>query len=60
MTVGFVLLLVGAFIMVIAARGTYKFLPPFYKTPIPKESATSIADAVSQMPVSGGSNFNLK
>lgn len=60
MTVGFVLLLVGAFIMVIAAKGTYKYLPPFLKTGPAKESTPSVNEATSQMPVSSGGTVNFK
>lgn len=59
MTVGFVLLLVGAFIMVIAAKGTYKYLPPFYNAAIAPEKIPSIGEATAQMPTSGGTS-NLK
>lgn len=49
MTVGFVLLLVGAFIMVIAAKGTYQYLPPFYHPVPPKEATPSVSEATSQL-----------
>jgi hypothetical protein len=51
MTVGFVLVLVGAFIMVIAVKGTYKYLPPFYNPPPPPDKVPSISEATSKMPV---------
>lgn len=61
MTVGFVLLLVGAFILVIAAKGTYKYLPPFYNAAPPKEATPSISEATAQIPVAtSGGTSNLK
>lgn len=56
MTVGFILLLIGGFILVIGAKGTYKFLPPFVNTPgptIPKEPVVpQTPDISSQIPAS--------
>lgn len=51
MTVGFVLILIGAFIFAIAVKGTYKYLPPFYQAPPAPEKAPSITEATAQMPV---------
>lgn len=60
MTVGFVLLLVGAFITIIAAKGTYQYLPPFYNPAPSPEKTPSISEAVAQMPIAGGGASNFK
>lgn len=53
MTVGFVLMLIGAFIVVIGAKGTYKYLPPFYQAPQSEKSnpiSESITAAIASFP----------
>lgn len=47
MGIGFLILLFGAFLAIIAIRGTYKYLPPWY-TP-PATAATSLEKAASAL-----------
>lgn len=47
MTIGFLLMLIGGFILVVGAKGTYKFLPPFISTPVGEPGPNSLNDSVA-------------
>lgn len=46
MTIGVLLVIIGAFILVIGAKGTYQYLPPWYLgTPAEKKNNTPVDTA---------------
>lgn len=51
MTIGIILIIIGAFILVIGAKGTYQYLPPWNQNipPPPEKAANNPIDTAGMM-----------